>query len=95
MVYDWKSLAVYTNGEGDIYIPTFPCGPGSPPATIFPEPYGITPGRFRKDAPRGFPESIAWIARYWRIDSGIESQSSPVSMLFFARSLILARLRCC
>lgn len=32
------------------------------------------------------------MARYWRIDSGMASQSSPVSILFLAKSFILARL---
>ncbi len=38
------------------------------------------------------PDSIACIARYCRIDSGIESMSSPLSRLFLAIILILARL---
>ena len=40
----------------------------------------------------GFPDSMACTMRYWRIDSGIASQSSPVSMLFLANSFIFARL---
>src|SRR3954468_1465562 len=59
---------------------------------IPPPPYGISPERFKRLPPKDFPDSIAWSARYWRMESGIESQSSPVSMLFFARSFILARL---
>ncbi len=41
---------------------------------------------------RPLPDSSACRARYWRIDSGMASHSSPVSMLFLANSLIFARL---
>jgi len=43
--------------------------------------------------PRPLPDSMACMVRYCRIDSGIESMSSPFSRCFFARSLILARLK--
>ena len=50
---------------------------------------GVLPKRSREI---GFPDSIACCIRYWRIDSGMASQSSPVSMLFLAISFIFARL---
>lgn len=71
-------------------VPTLPWGPWSPPPISMPPPYGIIPLP-RKFPPKDFPDSISWNARYWRIDSGI-SQPSPVSILFFAKSFILARL---
>jgi hypothetical protein len=43
---------------------------------------------------RPLPDSMACMARYCLIDSGIESRSSPFSRLFLASCLILARLQC-
>ena len=57
-----------------------------------PLPQGRSPERPKKPPARPFPDSMACMARYWRIDSGIESRSSPFSRCFFARSLIFARL---
>lgn len=60
-----------------------------------PLPYGMPPARPRKLVPIDLPDSMAWRARYLRIDSGMSLQSSPFSMLFLAMFFILARLRSC
>lgn len=57
-----------------------------------PLPYGMPPVRPRKLLPIDLPDSIAWRARYRRMDSGMSLQSSPFSMLFLAMFFILARL---
>ena len=84
----------YSEGTG-FYIPTFPGLVGSARNIISPLPYaamGPAEGP-RKLLPICLPDSRAFMARYWRIDSGIASQSSPFSMLFLERSFIFARLR--
>jgi hypothetical protein len=57
-----------------------------------PLPYGKPPVRPRKLLPIDLPDSIAWRARYRRMDSGMSLQSSPFSMLFLAMFFIFARL---
>lgn len=84
------------NGEGtSFYIPTLLGLVGSALNIISPLPYAamVPAERPRKLLAKGLPDSIACMARYWRIDSGIASQSSPASMLFLVRSFIFARLR--
>lgn len=56
-----------------------------------PLPYAKAPRPIRS-RPRPLPDSMACMARYRRIDSGISLQSSPLSMLFLARFFILALL---
>lgn len=59
-------------------------------------PYEAIPGPpLNMLALRPFPGAYDCIARYWRMESGMLSQSSPLSMLRFAMFLILARLRLC
>ena len=59
---------------------------------MLPWPYGTRPVRPKKAPPMPLPDSIACMAKYCRMDSGMESISSPVSRLFLASNLILARL---
>ena len=77
----------------DPSLPTLPGLLVSVFMTIPPFPYAPIPGeRPRKSLANGFPDSEACRARYCRIESGIPSQSSAVSMLFFTSNFILARL---
>ncbi len=76
-------------------IPTLPEALPSPCKLRAPPPYGVMepPGCPNRCLGKGLPDSKACMASIWRMDSGRLSQSSPVSMLFFAINLIFARLR--